>query len=392
MDTYKMLEKCPHDEFCGGCVYQGTAYEEQLKIKENEVLKLLDDKGLSPEVIDPMEPSPTIYRYRNKMEYTFGDLVKDGPLTLGMHKKGNFMSIVTVDHCQLVHEDFNIVLSAVLDFCSGYTKYHKKKHRGLLRNLIIRAGQHTGEMIINIVTTSEPGFDEAGFAAMLQELGGRLEHEIVGIMRTFNDDKGDAVKVDQMKVLRGVDHYHEKIMGLDFKVSAFSFFQTNVLAVENLYSTALNLLDDYENKNVFDLFCGTGTITQTLAGKAGHVTGVELVEEAVDAARKNAELNGLTNCDFIAGDVFQVLSELDEKPDVIVVDPPRAGISEKALDRIISYDVEQIVYISCNTKTLVQNLYYLEYYGYKVKYLKPFDNFPFTKHVECVALMSRVEK
>lgn len=383
------MDICKHDEYCGGCIYQGISYEEQLKIKEQEVLDLMAAKEISPERTEPIEGSPSQYRYRNKMEYTFGDLEKDGPMTLGMHKKGNFMSIVTVDQCQLVHEDFNKVLDAVLGYCSGYTKYHKRRHSGLLRNLIVRAGIHTGEMIVNIVTTTEPGFDEEGFVAMLLDL--ETEHDIKGIMRTFNDDKGDAVKPESMKLLWGRDYYMEKIMGLDFKVSAFSFFQTNVAAVEKLYTEALDLIDDYENKNVFDLFCGTGTITQTLALKAAHVTGVEIVEEAVRAARENAELNGLSNCEFIAGDVFKVLSGLDKKPDVIVLDPPRAGISEKALDKIIGYGVEQIVYISCNPKTLFPNLYYFEYYGYKVKYMKPFDNFPNTRHVESVVLMSKVK-
>ena len=178
-------------------------------------------------------------------------------------------------------------------------------------------------------------------------------------------------------------------MGLDFKVSAFSFFQTNVEAAERLYSYAVSLIDDFNGKTVFDLFCGTGTITQTMARKAKKAVGVELVPEAVEAARKNAALNGLDNCEFLAGDVFEVLETVSEKPDVIVVDPPRVGISPKALDKIISYGVEQMVYVSCNPKSLAENLYYLQYYGYEVKVLKAFDNFAGTRHTECVVLLSR---
>ena len=382
-------ELCHHREFCGGCIYQGTAYSEQLKEKEKEVLRLLQDKGVTPEKIDPIEGCPSAFCYRNKMEYTFGDFVKDGEMTLGMHRKKNFMSIVTVDNCQLVDPDFNIILKAVLDFSveKGYTFYHKRSHSGLLRNLIIRKGIRTGELLVNIVTTSEEGFDEDKFTKMLLSL--TLDNEIVGVLRTYCDSLADAVVPDSLKTLYGRDYYMEKLLGLDFKVSAFSFFQTNVEAAERLYTEALALVDSFEGKKAFDLYCGTGTISQVLALKAREVLGIELVEEAVDAATENAALNGLDNCRFIAGDVFKVLNEVSDKPDVIVVDPPRVGIQPKALDKIISYGVKEIVYISCNPKTLAENLRYLDYYGYKCKYLKPFDNFPMTKHTECIALLEK---
>ena len=382
-------ELCPHREFCGGCIHQGTAYSEQLKEKEKEVLRLLQDKGVTPEKIDPIEGCPSAFCYRNKMEYTFGDFVKDGEMTLGMHRKKNFMSIVTVDNCQLVDPDFNIILKAVLDFSveKGYTFYHKRSHSGLLRNLIIRKGIRTGELLVNIVTTSEEGFDEDKFTKMLLSL--TLDNEVVGVLRTYCDSLADAVVPDSLKTLYGRDYYMEKLLGLDFKVSAFSFFQTNVEAAERLYTEALALVDSFEGKKAFDLYCGTGTISQVLALKAREVLGIELVEEAVDAATENAALNGLDNCRFIAGDVFKVLNEVSDKPDVIVVDPPRVGIQPKALDKIISYGVKEIVYISCNPKTLAENLRYLNYYGYKCKYLKPFDNFPMTKHTECIALLEK---
>lgn len=386
------MEICKHNEFCGGCIYQGVPYEEQLRIKEAEVLGLLEKKEIACGQILPIESSPSQYAYRNKMEYTFGDMEKGGEMTLGMHRKKRFMSVVTVDECQLVHPDFNKVLRATLDFCreKGYSFYHKKSHKGLLRHLIVRRGVRTGQLLVNLVTSTEPGFDEEGYRAVLNQLD--LEHELVGILRTFNDRLADAVYCEELKILQGRDYYMERIMGLDFKVSAFSFFQTNVEAAERLYSYAIGLIDDFSGKTVFDLFCGTGTITQTMARKAKKAVGVELVPEAVGAARANAALNGLDNCEFLAGDVFEVLEAVEEKPDVIVVDPPRVGISPKALDKIISYGVEQIVYISCNPKSLAENLYYLQYYGYEVEVLKAFDNFAGTRHVECVVLMSRVGK
>ena len=381
---------CPHMEFCGGCIYQGVPYDQQLAQKEGEVQGLLKAKEVSPVVTDKIEGCPSMYEYRNKMEYTFGDFVKDGEMTLGMHRKKNFMSIVTVDECQLVDPDFNVILKAVLAFAKekGYGPYHKKSHIGLMRNLIIRKGVRTNELLINIVTSSQTEFAEGEFVEMLKGLS--LRNNIVGILRTINDNVADAVNCGELKVLWGRDYYMEKIMGLDFKVSAFSFFQTNVEAVERLYSEAVSLIDSFEGKTVFDLYCGTGTISQVLALKAKEVVGIELVEEAVESAKKNAALNNLDNCRFIAGDVFQVLDSVPEKPDVIVVDPPRVGIQPKALDKIISYGVKEIVYVSCNPKTLADNLKYAEYYGYRCKYLKPFDNFPMTKHTECICLLERV--
>ncbi|MBR5128843.1 MAG: 23S rRNA (uracil(1939)-C(5))-methyltransferase RlmD, partial [Firmicutes bacterium] len=320
------MEICKHNEFCGGCIYQEHSYPQQLEIKEKEVLALLEKKDVHPEFIDKIEGCPVQYRYRNKMEYTFGDLVKDGEMTLGMHKKGHFMSIITVDECQLVDEDFNKVLRFTLDFGNerGYKHYNKKSHKGLLRNLIVRKGMRTGELLVNIVTTSEEGFDEDAYVEGLRNL--ELTNNIVGILRTFNDQLADAVVCDSLKVLWGRDYYMEKLLGLDFKVSAFSFFQTNIEAVERLYSEALDLIDGLEGKKVFDLFCGTGTISQLMALKAKEVLGIELVAEAVEAAKENAKLNGLENCKFLAGDVFEVLKTVEEKPEVIVVDPPRVGI------------------------------------------------------------------
>lgn len=383
---------CEHDEFCGGCIYQGVPYNEQLRIKELEVRELFAAKNIHPEIFDSIEGCPKCYRYRNKMEYTFGDLVKDGPLSLGMHKKKNFMSIITVDRCQLVEEDFNKILRFTLDFATdrGYSHYHKKSHTGLLRNLIIRSGVRTGELLVNIVTSSEEGFDEEAFTEGILAMD--LMGEVTGILRTFNDNIADKVTCEKLKILYGRDYYMEEILGLKFKVSAFSFFQTNVEAVERLYSEALSLIDDVEGKRVFDLYCGTGTISQVLALKAKEVLGVEVVEEAVEAARVNAEYNGISNCQFLAGDVFEVLEQTEEKPDVIVVDPPRMGMSVKAVDKIIGYGVDQIVYISCNPKTLAMNLEQFVMGDYEVKYAKPFDNFPWTRHVECVCLMARTGK
>jgi 23S rRNA (uracil1939-C5)-methyltransferase len=382
------MELCKHTEWCGGCLYQGIPYEDQLQLKETEIKKLLAENNIKPKLLAPIVGSPDCYRYRNKMEYTFGDLIKEGPMTLGMHRKGNFMSVVTVDECQLVHDDFNVILAATLNFCKPYPKYHKKQHTGLLRNLILRRGVRTGELLINIVTSGEPGFDEDGFVSMLLTLP--ISTKIVGILRTINDGVSDAVNCDELKTLFGRDLYMENILGLNFQVSAFSFFQSNVEAVERLYQDAIALIPDMRGKVVFDLFCGTGTITQAMAKNAKKAIGIELVEDAVNAAKENAARNGLSNCTFLAGDVFDALETITIKPDIIVMDPPRMGVREKALNRVIDYGVDEMIYISCNPKTLVQNLVQLKNRGYQVEYFRPYDNFPFTKHIESIVLLSRV--
>ena len=388
------LGRCPHADNCGGCSYQGVEYEYQLSNKEGEVRGLFIHAELDPDKFDGIEGCPEEYRYgyRNKMEYTFGDMVKDGPLCLGMHKPGQFMSVTTVDHCQIIDQDFNVILRYTLDFATerGYIKYHKRRHTGLLRNLVIRKGERTGELLINIVTSSQGEFEDEAWKIGLLDLS--LNNTIVGIMHTINDSVADKVTCEELRMLYGREYYMEKIFDLTFKVHEFSFFQTNVEAVERLYSEAIDLIDDFSGKNVFDLYCGTGTISQVMARRAAHVLGIEIVPESIDVAKENAEVNGIENCEFICGDVFETLSACQEMPDVIVVDPPRVGIGDKAVEKIAAYEVPQIVYISCNPKTLVKDLALFTQLGYDITYVKPFDNFPMTKHVECVVLMSKVQK
>jgi 23S rRNA (uracil-5-)-methyltransferase RumA len=386
-NTGEKMNICKHNDFCGGCTHQGVEYSRQLEIKNEEVLNLLKEKNIQYDKYFDIEASPILFGYRNKMEFTFGNMAKDGDMTLGMHQKGRFMSIVTVDECQLVDHDFNIILKEVLKFCrmKEYAHYHKKLHTGFVRNLIIRKGERTKELLINLVTSSQNQLDEKDFVDLLLHL--QLNNKIVGIVHTINDRVADFAYCDSLEVLYGQDYYSEKIMGLDFKVSAFSFFQTNVEAVERLYKEALSMIEDFDDKIVYDLYCGTGTITQTLALKAKKVIGVEIIEEAVEAAKINADLNKLDNCEFKAGDVFEVLDSIKERPDVIVVDPPRVGIHQKALEKIVSYGVKQILYISCNPKSLIDNLKYMNYYGYEVKTIKAYDNFPNTKHIEVVTLL-----
>lgn len=387
---YDHSKICPQADFCGGCIYQGISYEDQLKAKDKSVRKLLEKHDIDESIYQGMVPAYTCYSYRNKMEYTFGDIEKDGELELGMHLKGRFMSIVTTDKCGLVPAQFNAILHSVLEFCrtEGYKFYHRKTHEGLLRNLVVRCGVRTGEMLVDIVTSSNGEFDDEAFKALLLDLD-LGEMNIVGILHTYNDSVADAVIDERTEILYGRDYYNEEILGLKFKVKLFAFFQTNIDAVERLYSDALSVIPDIEGKTVYDLYCGTGTISQLMSSKAKEVYGVEIVQDSVDAAIANTELNGISNCHYICGDVKLKLEELIEKPDVIVVDPPRVGMHDKVVDMLASYDIPEFLYISCNPKTLCINLDRFKMYGYEPTYMKAYDNFPMTKHVETVVLLSR---
>jgi len=382
---------CPHFGECGGCSRQTLSYEDQLKIKADMVKKLLDNNDIRNYDFLGIEPSPEISGYRNKMEYTFGDEKKDGEMTLGMHKKGQFNSIVTVNKCSLVDEDFNKILNKTLQYFKEkqIPHYNKRNHRGYLRHLVVRKGIKTGEILVGLVTTTQEIVDLSEYVNEIKnsDFKGKLR----GIIHIQNDGLADIVQSDKTDILWGDDFFYEEIFGLKFKIYPFSFFQTNTLGAEKLYSTAIDFINNLNNKTVFDLYCGTGTIGQIIAKKAKKVIGIELVEEAVKAANENAKMNGLTNCTFVAGDVFEKIDELREAPDLIILDPPRVGVQPKALSKILKFNTPEIVYVSCNPKTLAENLKQIQDHGYKIKKVKCVDMFPHTPHVEVVSHMVRKE-
>lgn len=380
--------KCKQFGPCGGCTYQTLSYEEQLKMKSEQVKKLIDAVCTDYEY-EAIKGSPIEWGYRNKMEFSFGDEVKDGPLALGLHKKGSFHDIVTASDCKIVDPDYNIILTTVLDYFTklGTSFYRKLSHTGYLRHLLVRRAVKTGEMLINLVTSSQ---EEVELEPLVKELLSlSLNGKIVGILHTINDSLADVVRSDEMHILYGQDYFYEELLGLKFKISTFSFFQTNSLGAEVLYSVARDYIGETKDKLIFDLYSGTGTIAQILAPVAKKVIGVEIVEEAVVAARENAKLNNLDNCEFIAGDVLKVIDDIKEKPDLIVLDPPRDGIHPKALDKIIDYGVDRLVYISCKPTSLARDLEVLQEKGYKVEKVCAVDMFPETVHVETVVLLSK---
>ena len=392
---------CPHFGICGGCTYLSLPYEEQLRIKEKQVKKLLDGvlkKQEKEYVYEGIKASPRPYGYRNKMEFSFGDEVKDGPLALGMHKRGSFYDIVTVKDCQIVDEDYRKILVCAREyFANGKVSFfHRLRHEGYLRHLLVRKGAKTGEILIALVTTTqeEHSSELEGFRDALLNL--ELEGKIVGILHTENDSNADVVKNDRTTILYGQDFFYEELLGLKFKVSEFSFFQTNTYGAEVLYQTTREYIGELsregeKDKTVYDLYSGTGTIAQMMADVAKKVIGVEIVEEAVEAAKRNAAMNGLDNCQFIAGDVLKVLDEIEEKPDFIILDPPRDGVHPKALKKIIGYGVDRLVYISCKPTSLVRDLEVFLENGYEVVRAVAVDQFPGTANIETVVLLSQLK-
>ncbi len=416
---------CPNFGTCGGCNYQSISYEEQLRIKSTQVVDLLEK--VVPNVKDVFEgilPSPRQFGYRNKMEFTFGDAYKDGPLVLGMHKRGSLYDIVSVRECAIIDADYRKILSCTEDFFreEGLPFYHRIRHEGYLRHLLVRKAVKTEQILIDLVTTTQlttgaqtqlqqtacpSGKQQAGaecVAVNEQELLHKwvqkllcleLDGEIVGILHTKNDSKADAVKNEGTELLFGQDYFYEDLLGLTFRITPFSFFQTNSLGAEVLYDTARRFIydaftdsaDSLTGKTVFDLYSGTGTIAQMLAPVAGDVVGIEIIAEAVEAAKENAEKNGLSNCTFLAGDVLKLLDDLEEKPDFIVLDPPRDGIHPKALQKIIKFGVEKMIYISCKPTSLQRDLVALQESGYQVERVCCVDMFPGTVHVETVCLL-----
>lgn len=382
--------RCSHFGFCGGCTYQNLSYETQLKLKEDLVKNTID------EVVDEytylnIVKSPSDINYRNKMEFSFGDIEKGGELSLGMHKKGSFYEVVTVDKCRIIDEDFKKVLLCVLNFFrnTNLTYYKTRTREGYLRHLVVRKAFSSGEILINLVTTSQNSIDLKPLIDNILNLD--LDGKINGFIHTINDTLSDVVKSDETKILYGTDSIKENLLGLNFKISPFSFFQTNSKGAEVLYSVVRDFIGDINGKEIFDLYSGTGTIAQIIAPVAKKVTGIEIVNEAVESAKENAKLNNLDNCYFIAGDVLKEIDKLkSEKPDVIIIDPPRDGIHPKAIHKIINFRCKEIIYVSCKPTSLARDLVIFKENGYKVDKVQCVDMFPYTAHIETIAKLSLI--
>ena len=400
---------CPHFAVCGGCMYQTFPYEEQLKIKEAQVLRLIgnalgDNSSDMDEAYEGIISSPDQTEYRNKMEFSFGDEYKDGPLALGMHKRNSTYDVVNTFECRIADEDFRNILRTTHEYFAALEMpyYHKMRHEGILRHLCVRKGRKSGEILIFLVTSSQwkEKYSDNEWEDILNNWKDAIlkidfAGKTAGILHITNDCLADAVKDEGTKILYGRDYFEEELSGLIFRVSPFSFFQNNSRGAELLYDKVREYLfsadsfggDCVGNKPVvYDLYSGTGTISQLVAKATSKTIGVEIIEEAVLAARESARRNGIDNCEFIAGDVLKCLDEIDTLPDYIILDPPRDGVNPKALDRILDYGVKDIIYVSCKPTSLARDIEKFYDKDYRLVKMSMVDMFPFTTGIETVCL------
>ena len=392
---------CRHFPDCGGCTYQDISYDKELSIKEEQVRELLVPVIGEEEydkVYQGITPSPLCEGYRNKMELSFGDCQKGGPLTLGMHKRRSFYDVLPTTDCLIAGKDMRMAAEATLSFFrdKGIPYFHKRRHEGYLRHLLLRESKRTGQLLVDLVTSGDtkdlPDDEEVILNEWCELIKNRdYIGSLAGILHTRNDRPADVVEDQGTTVLYGNGEFEEELLGLKFTITPFSFFQTNSLGAEKLYGIVRDWISEggKSYNTIFDLYSGTGTIGQIVAPIAKKVVGVEIVKEAVGAAIQNARVNNLENCTFIAGDVTKVIDEIEERPDYIILDPPRSGVHPKGLPKILSYGVENLLYISCKPQNLVSDLPACLAAGYKVKRIACVDMFPRTGNVETICMLRK---
>jgi 23S rRNA (uracil1939-C5)-methyltransferase len=378
---------CAHYPDCGGCRFQDLAYEAQIAAKAEQVADALRRIGrLDDPPLEPIVPAESVFHYRNKLEYSFTQ-TPEGP-ALGFHKAGRWDEVLDIRKCWLTTDLGNAIRDAVRDWAraEGLEAYDQAEHTGFLRHLVVREGRNTGQALVQLVTA--PGkLDDELFVAALSRFP-----EVRSIHWSVNERPAEVTNLPTM-VLFGEEAIEEQLCGFRFRVRPNAFLQTNTAMAERLYGLAREYARLTGEESVYDLYCGIGTIGLTLAADALTVWGVEVSEESVACALENAELNGITNAAFFAGEVGEVVADLHGRagrPDVVVVDPPRAGLSGKALRRIARLEAKRIVYVSCNPTTLAGNVKDLSgEWGYRLVRARPVDMFPHTPHIETVAVLER---
>jgi 23S rRNA (uracil1939-C5)-methyltransferase len=394
--------RCSHFGVCGGCTLQHLDYEAQLEAKREHVKDCLERLGgLIGIEVEPTLPSPGVYEYRNKMEYSFGSLWLEAGkpaeerMSLGLHVRGRFDRVVEIERCHLQDATGSDIVRTVREFAleSGLAPYSTKTHRGFWRFLVHREGVHTGERMVVIITNRvEPG--SLGWRE-LDRLGAMLKArvpQITSLLHGMTDTKASVAVCQTVRVLSGDPVIRETLLGLNFEIGPNTFFQTNTLGAERLFSEALERSGIAKDMTVWDLYCGVGALSLPLARLARHVVGVEIVPESVEAARRNAALNQLENLEFHSGDVREVLRALAPSgpaPDLIAVDPPREGVHAKVLEQMAEVAPKRLLYISCNPATLARDLGVLKQAGYVTDRVLPVDLSPHTPHIEAVATLTR---
>ncbi len=369
-----------------GAPWQVLPYERQLEVKQFQVDDALRRLGkLDGYQLEPIVPAVAQWRYRNKLEYSFGSDPAGG-LVCGFHAPGRWDEIVAVDDCRLASERGNAARELILSWCRQQSlgPYDRRTGEGALRNLVVREGRRTGALQARLVTSADAQLDRDSLA----RIGGELD----GLLWTRQDSVGETTSGGETEVLAGTERFEEVVGGMRFEISAEAFFQTNTEMAERLYELAIEYARPTGFDRVYDLYCGIGTISLLIAPRVGEVWGLELIPEAIRDAIANARGNEVANAHFFAGDVRLALRELVPRagrPDVAIVDPPRAGLSQKVVRRIIEAGAQRIVYVSCNPTTLAPNAAQLVQAGYELVRVRPVDMFPQTPHIECVAELRR---
>jgi len=380
---------CKHYPACGGCRFQDLAYEAQVEAKHAQVGDALHRiGGLADPPLEEILAAEEVFHYRNKLEYSFTQL-EDGP-TLGLHMAGRWDEVLQIDYCWLTTDLGNAIRNTVREWARGdkLVAYDQAEHTGYLRHLVVREGRNTGQVLVQLVTSPGERFDTGGFVDTLRQFP-----EVRSVHWSINDTPAEVTTNLPTQLLWGEEAIEEELCGMRFRVRPNAFLQTNTRMAEKLYETAREFAALTGDETVYDLYCGIGTIGLLLARDALTVWGIDVSEESIACALENAELNGIGNAAYFAGNVGQALEELHERagePDVVVVDPPRAGLAGKALKRLGEIGAPRIVYVSCNPTTLAGDVKRLRAeYGYELKRVKPVDMFPHTPHVEAVALLER---
>ncbi len=407
---WKVDPKCPHFGVCGGCVWQNLDYEKQLEIKTEQVMESLSHIGnvSAPELL-PTVPSPSIFYYRNKLEFTFGprrwllpeeietdNITKPKDFALGFHAKGHWEKVVDVDRCCLQSPDTNRILGIVKEISqkSELRPYDTLTHEGFWRFLVVRHSKTNDDFLVNLITTSA---DSAPKREAINEIGVRLKDEctkVSSFIHSVSDKKAQIAYGDFSEIVFGNGIIKETLGNVHFTFSVNSFFQTNTLGTKKLYDVVLDFLDPRGDELIWDLYCGAGTISIYIANKVRQIVGIELLPEAVKDAKRNCEENNITNCVFLSGDLkelsakFQEISEQYGKPDAIITDPPRAGMHKDVVRGLLNIEPPKIVGVSCNPTTFARDIKILSE-KYRLTKVRVVDLFPHTTHMETVGLLVR---